>query len=71
MIPRLYRPEEKTTAKNLSKEIILEAIESAYYWEEKTTVAREKMTEVEKIQVHREIERQIMRVRKLLTTTID
>lgn len=67
MITALYNDKEKTTAKKLANQIILEAIESAFYWDEKLTVATHLMSDDEKQAVHEAVSKQLEKIQKQLS----
>jgi hypothetical protein len=67
MISRMYKPNEKTTANKLAKEIVLGVLDIATYWEEQSGVDLANMTEKEKEEVHRLVIKQIKRINNLLS----
>jgi hypothetical protein len=67
MISKLYSDNEKTTANKLAKQIVVDAIESALYWEEKSGVDVGSMTDKEIEEVHRLVVKQMERIQKLLS----
>jgi hypothetical protein len=66
MITKLYR-NEKTTAYKLAKEIMIDTLDIAGYWEEKSGVDLDKLTAAEKDEIHRHVNKLIERLAKQLS----
>lgn len=66
MITKLYR-NEKTTAYKLAKEILIDTLDIATYWDEKSGADFGNMTDVERDEVNRHVLKLIERLEKQLS----
>ena len=67
MITKLYDSDTKTTAYKLAKEILIDTLDIATYWDEKSGADFGNMTDVERDEVNRHVLKLIERLEKQLS----
>ena len=67
MITKLFDSDTKTTAYKLAKEILIDSLDSATYWQEKSGVDVDNLTDKEKEEIHKHVIKLIERLSKQLS----